>query len=279
LETCDHDGPCAHVVTCARYALGEHRERIGIGQIRAVDAPRAKHVALDHERLPPLGERRRLGLQQRVHIRTQALDVDVQLILAAHQRRVDGEPHLFAPQRIPDDALEPVTRLPCRGEEIRRAGAQQRGILDARLAAGGDQQEVRAAFAIREHRELRHHHACTGGGVVLRAPVRQTLILHDVLQGIPVGGVRQRRAQHRRDGRRCEHDARPRVRARAASAAGDAVASLPWHVEQLHGGRAAAAHVPGTRGPARNENRKIRPRVDSRASRCARVGFLIFCRR
>jgi hypothetical protein len=134
-------------------------------------------------------------VQHAGHTGLHALDVNVQLILSAHDGRVHRQAHGLAVQRMADHGIQTVPGRPGSGKIIRRCIAQHGRVFDAGGAACGDQQVMRAALAIGQHREIRRHDARTGCRVMQLLPVRQALVLHDVFERIAVGCVNRRCAQ------------------------------------------------------------------------------------
>ena len=85
----DHDQRVLrHVGARTRDAVGEQNERVGVAEVRPVDAHRHVVVAGEFYRKRSPGRADVAGVfaQRRLHVEAQAVDVDMQLILRAAAR-------------------------------------------------------------------------------------------------------------------------------------------------------------------------------------------------
>ena len=132
-------------------------------------------------------------------MRAQAFDVDVQLVLASCIRRIDREAHGAARYGVSDDIGQAAAGIPRESEIIRRTRLGEHRALDPGNASGGDEQKVRAAFAVREHRVtrisaplIREDDLHAGSRVMPGNPIDHTMLLDDLLQGMPIRAMCRR---------------------------------------------------------------------------------------
>lgn len=107
----------------------------------------------DIEGRPAFANRGGLIPQSRLHIRPDAIHVDVQLILRAANIGVDRQADVLARQLAAQRGVDVGARIPGLGKIIRRIGSQDRRALDSGDARGGNQQKLRVAPDVLEDRE------------------------------------------------------------------------------------------------------------------------------
>src|SRR5258705_5748805 len=80
--------------------------------------------------------------QRLPYVGTDAVDVNVKLVLCASERRVDRQTHPVAWQRHPSASIDEHARTPRVREVVRRAWLQKPRALDAAYPVGGDNQKL-----------------------------------------------------------------------------------------------------------------------------------------
>ena len=143
--------------------------------------------------------------QRFVYIGAHAVDLDVQLILCPGSRRVDGQADPVAGQCTPGTLFDEGAGAPRRSEVVRRIGGDDLRTLDSVDALGGNQQELRRADQVFEHRIAAGFAAvqideCTARGIVIGPLIGYALAVHDVPQRTRVGSGHRCAARDRQHG-------------------------------------------------------------------------------
>lgn len=98
------------------------------------------------QRRPVPADLRACAPQCVAHVGAHAINVDVQLVLRAPDRGIDGKAERLARHRAQQPPGDAVALLPGGGEIVGGAGREQRAALDAADVPGRNQQELRRAL-------------------------------------------------------------------------------------------------------------------------------------
>src|SRR5271166_4153739 len=135
--------------------------------------------------------------------RGDAIDMDMQLVLAARPFRVDRQPDGVARQGTVETRLEQRFGLPCVGEDIGRVRREHLRIFDSGDAPGRDGEHLGGADTVLEDRDalrfaLPKIDAFARLWTFARLSVRQTGVVHNATKRHRVGGGAER-DQHQTD--------------------------------------------------------------------------------
>jgi hypothetical protein len=162
-------------------------------QVFAENAPSDELPSRHRNGTPIIVESGQGRLQRGMHRALHALDMNVQLVLAAGMLRVHGQAHGLARHGAAGLFGECLPSVPSRGKVVGCLGILQPLAFDAADRACRYQQEMCATLAVRQQRvaELRvalgDLDARAGQRGVGGKPMRQALGLHDFAQGVAVG--------------------------------------------------------------------------------------------
>ena len=134
--------------------------------------------------------------------RGDAIDMDMQLVLAARPFRVDRQRDGVARQGTAETRLEQRFGLPCVGEDIGRVRREHLPIFDSGDAPGRDGEHLGGAYTVLEDRDaLRKIDAFARLWPLAGLSVRQTGALDDSPKDLRVG-VSGKRHQRQKAGER-----------------------------------------------------------------------------
>ena len=190
--------------------VGEQEKRIGSIKILADQPPRA--VSMSGKRFreicPGVADRTGMPFQRGADIRLDAIDVDVELVLRATQRRIDREAQRVARQRLARRFANVAARAPSGGKIIRRVDAKQRGTFNPGDAGRWDEEKLGSAIvvlvdgvaALRAVVQM-DQHARPRIGVALY--VRDAFVMDNVPQPLGIDGRNDTQSSKKRESRRC----------------------------------------------------------------------------
>src|ERR1700722_9331512 len=146
-------------------------------EMLALQTPRLEARPTDEHRGPFAAKATRRPIERGDHRCAQALEVNMQLVLAARARRIDGEPHDVARHGTSDPAVQQAAGLPRQSEVVGGVRPGEQGTFDAGNILDGDEQKVRSSLAVREQRVtlrapgIAEHDLYARGGIMARKPV------------------------------------------------------------------------------------------------------------
>lgn len=189
-----HQSLQSHICACTAKAIGQQTEGVDCIDIVARDRDGAVEMTGQWygERCPDGTDLACMLGQRFMYIGTDAVDVDVQLVLRPGDVGVDCEAHPVAWQRLPGAFIDEGTRPPRCGEVVGRAGRQDRRTFDAADGLGGDQQKLRPPVDVLEHgvpmlvssAEIDRR---SGGGIVVLLLIWNAAVMNDRPERVRIG--------------------------------------------------------------------------------------------
>jgi hypothetical protein len=179
-----------HVGRRVRVALGQQLERVALAQIVAIDLHRAIAMAdkVDIERRPMRSDLAVIVMQRLFHRHADAVDMDVQLVLAAAIGRVDRQADIVARDRLAGLFRHQVPSCPGGLEIVGRVRCQNLLVFDPGHDSGRDQQELGLAVAVLDQGGTAGHvDRCAGRRILPRLEMRDALVDDYLLQRIRIG--------------------------------------------------------------------------------------------
>jgi hypothetical protein len=105
------------------------------------------------QQTPPRADVGALTQQRVADIGTNAVDVNVELVLRASRCRIDSQAQHVARHRVPERLFDKTPRLPGFSKVVAGKRRKKRGVLDAADLRRWDEQKLRRAGDVFEHRE------------------------------------------------------------------------------------------------------------------------------
>ena len=198
----------AHMRARAGNTVGQETERIGVAEFGSGEAPHDIMAAGEAgvERRPRRADLGFMPMQGLFHVRPQAIDMNVQLVLAAREARIHRESDVVAPERGAGRSDDEAARLPGILPVIGRIRGEQFRALDAFDPAGRDHQILRRPDEILEDGKTSVRPAGevdldTGGRIVRLDLFDDALAVDDLPEHVGIDG-REMRLGRTRHGER-----------------------------------------------------------------------------
>jgi hypothetical protein len=130
--------------------------------------------------------------QRFMYVGSEAIDVDVQLVLRPSDCRINRKAYPVARQLMPYPLIDKVSGAPCCSEIVGCAGPEDRCAFDASDPLGGNQKKLCWAINILEYRVPVVFSAVqinqrAWRGVAMLLLVRNTLVMHDLPEYVRIG--------------------------------------------------------------------------------------------